>query len=618
MSSLSSSSGQFIDWPSDLPTPLSVGREHTFHARSETAVMETNRRRTRPIYTETVQVLDVQWNFTGDQYSDFVDFFRDGLNNGVYRFEMETLEPSPVEGDIYEVTRYLSFLDGTYEFTRTDNLVEVRATLLVEHEEKVSIANPATHDQQMHPPPEISSTGTTPECNDELLISLPPIANLQNVKIQYGPTSSGPWTFWGETRQAESEIALSNYFTGYWIRIVAETLTGSFVHAFQPNPPAVQPPSFSAQTHHLDQVDFVATSLSDYALVYEADSPLEVGRKVAGVYPGNLTDPQTGRVAYTVPLFSSAFVEVGPRYSLDVKTKDDGDTNLQVKLTFTAEDGATVKCTTDGTDPTLLNGEEGEVTINPFQDNPKPRSVVIARAFKDGCKSPPLYILIDFRRTAITDIDTRTRNGTGSSVLWCRQYIWIANPEPATDCHLETWNIPGSPSSDAQVSPCPQPSNPTVDIAAILDAFANAGGDSSGGLLIQDVVSDGINWITSDHYDGPDPGTCPSGPWGGGRWASQASVKSLLRVDYTLQADYASAPTQDLYLVETTMNLDGDIFQIPDPASDESRQAVTSLAGPSGSSNNLGSILFDYVPHSTSIFHGEYESVIVVQTCCNN
>lgn len=141
-SSGSGSSGSGLaGWPTGLPVPL-LGRQHTLIPRDVATEMESRRRRKRRVYMDSIEVIEVQWNFTGDQFDTFKTFFEETLENGELPFEMVTYDPSEVYGQVQEVTRLLVFHQADYTLSESDNLVSVQAALEVWEEAVSLIADP--------------------------------------------------------------------------------------------------------------------------------------------------------------------------------------------------------------------------------------------------------------------------------------------------------------------------------------------------------------------------------------------------------------------------------------------------------------------------------------------
>lgn len=112
-------------WPVTLPLPVRNSRRQ-YLPRNLRTVMETGRVRVRRQSLTPFDVLHCIWNFTADQFATFKTFFEDTLTNGSEAFTMEIL------GEAND--REVRFLDATYSFTRSDNLVSVSAALLIRPE----------------------------------------------------------------------------------------------------------------------------------------------------------------------------------------------------------------------------------------------------------------------------------------------------------------------------------------------------------------------------------------------------------------------------------------------------------------------------------------------------
>lgn len=110
-----------ILWPSQLPIPI-VERGQSLLPLSLVTKMDSGRVRVRPAFTDPLELVSVQWNFTLDEYADFEEFFNDILNNGSEWFRTDWAD--------FE-TRDLAFLAEGYQLSRSDNLVMVAATLEV-------------------------------------------------------------------------------------------------------------------------------------------------------------------------------------------------------------------------------------------------------------------------------------------------------------------------------------------------------------------------------------------------------------------------------------------------------------------------------------------------------
>jgi hypothetical protein len=101
--------------------------------------METKRIRVRRAYENYFTIVDLQWNFTQDEFETFKAFFEDDLVNGQYTFVITIVDPDdPTQ---QTVTEY-GFYEEAYQFGRGDNLYNVRARMTIEEEEVGAIPEP--------------------------------------------------------------------------------------------------------------------------------------------------------------------------------------------------------------------------------------------------------------------------------------------------------------------------------------------------------------------------------------------------------------------------------------------------------------------------------------------
>lgn len=628
-----SSSDQVVSWPEGVPTPL-IERRHLTEPRSEITRMESTRPRVRRVETEGLELMEVVWNMTEDQYDTFRTFFIEDLDQGALMFEMVTFEPAPLAGYIYTVTRTLAFLDGNYTHSISDNLVTVNAVLEVDSEEYEETED-AGQDIPFPEEPEIGYTNEA--CRDEITIDFETFDGHINTAIDFGPSATGPWTFWCETRAQISSLVIGNYFAGRWIRVKAQSETGQRVHIFQPEAPAVLPPDFTA-TVLLggDEEDTAELELSTdleppRTLIFWTFSAVKPGREIAAINEDLKIDPATGALCYAITV-GSTFVEVGPRYVHNFKP-DGNDNGDIVRVTFQSEqEGVTIRATTDGTDPTLSNGSES-VDFDPFQ-NPGDHSYVIVRAFIGECRSPALYIPIDIRRDINTSITGNIQAGSGQKTQWCGRFQWEEVSEG--DCGpapIETGSQPGALPWDGSVPCFVDPEDFLQEALALSCAsgILNEETWSGGKLQLQDLTFlEEFHFETSQHYDGPNPGTCPSGPFGGGQWRIHLETVHTLSFNFNwnTQGWCSAAPiADDIFLlsaeVEHEVNEIMEEIILPDQA-EEARPLVEALTGASGGgTNNLVEKLTDLMAvESPDLLEcggtSNLLAVTVTQTCCNN
>jgi hypothetical protein len=114
-------------WPDDLPLPL-VGGSRDDQPKAALTTMETGRIRKRRMFDQQLKTLQVQWNFTEDQFSTFKSFYEDDLENGSLSFATELFHD---ESDGF---REVAFTEDQYTFSRSDNLFTVDAELQIVQE----------------------------------------------------------------------------------------------------------------------------------------------------------------------------------------------------------------------------------------------------------------------------------------------------------------------------------------------------------------------------------------------------------------------------------------------------------------------------------------------------
>jgi hypothetical protein len=493
--------------------------------------------------------------------------------------------------------------------------------------------------------PPLEVTYPSEGCKDEIQVDLPEIGGSTNVTVEVGDTVDGPWTFWGETREPVTSLTLSNYFGGKFVRIKAVAPAGYAWGVINPDPPTVPPPTFSVELgkNHFDSGSgsFITTwyppVLSPKNLIYQADSVANPANKIAAVYTGNLTDPSSHKPAYQLALFSDAFVEVGPRYWMDF----DAGYN-RIRITLAAIPGATTKLTVDGSDPTTSHGFSSGTEIG-YDTNPERKPYAICRAFKDGCKSPPVYLAFDQSLRTGTNISPLKGSGSTGGSCKCYAYVWV-ELDPVHDpgnCGPSPGIFNGGTCHNSFNTPCDYDTSVTVDSSgmpvtypamlvvgwsnvAVLALAATPAGDGTM-VMNNSAKTFGFSTAPGDLYEGPEIDTCPSLPWGGGYWKFSCSMNLLRGVHYSWQSAYNSRPTDCFYLAEISWLDNGAAVTRPLPGDD--RYTITGLSGASGSStNNLGDVIFSQLPSepkSPQNLDGSshtytLDNCIVTETVCNS
>lgn len=514
-----------IIWPESLPAPL-IGRTHSLRPRSASTMMESNRKRIRRLHTTSIELIDVDFNFTEDQYDTFRTFFISELDSGVKSFVLITYELAALDGYYQIVDRLVSFVDGTYSFSQSDGLVVVTGTLIVESEEVSQVIPisplPTTPAFQMPPPTTI--TYDDEECRSEINIEFPEIAPYGSTwTIMHGETATGPWEFYFEIvgyNAVTDHINLGNYFTGErWVRILFNGLENS---VFLPLAPAVEPPVMS-----------VTNCGPHRSLILQGQSGNATGIvMVAG--EANRLSPLNRDELFKLPLFSNAMVEVTNRGEFVL---DGNDFTVQDVSVVAITAGSTYSWTRDGTNPTLINGFTGGQQSGATQDQFS--GILIARAFKDGCHSPPVYYMIDKVTEQRFTMGAAVTGGT-SSVSCVREHFSRLLP----DC-IETVGR----------GTCPYPYDDEFMAKAAQQAAAGGGAGFRGdGLCFAGDMSE--TFVEDVTFLGSDPGTCTDHTvYGGGSMLGSGTYLTLDHVTWSRDNRLDSSPV--LFLTFETPQYSG-------------------------------------------------------------
>lgn len=629
-----------------IPTPL-IERTHILAPRSLVTVMESRRKRVRRQHHEALEMMDVQWNFTQDQYDTFRNWFIDELDQGVKTFPLSTLELSPEPGKMLAVTRICAFINvPPYTFSRSDDLFTVFATLAIDREESIVIQDPNAPPEPPEPPSDPPVITYSP-CKDEITVEFPnaplhtgsisdSLPGIRSIEVLHSDTQHGPWLFWGETRVPTRKIVLSNYFATRWIIVNALSIEGiERIVKFKPLAPSVLPPIVKLEQYHRGDTDYGPVGACNQPLIYtggraaapyrnfpfpyslKAYSAIDAGTipraplsgqswpvgyggesttqntghlldetardPVSAVYEDNLTTE--GVELFKVNLFSSAFVELTWRYCPELYGDDGTAVARLLRVTLTCQTaGAVLKFTVDGTDPSLTNGLSSPGIADPSQVNGHDMTVpyLIARAFKDGCQSAPVYIPIDTKIPQTGSVHAIGQGGDGTADHLCPVYIKDA------DCGVHGFIGDG----DGSNWPCTD-----VDLGALrISALTQA----CGGLTVNDHVHtlrhigpDGTpTFLTRPAFDfpeGPWLGDCPSSFFGGGRWVAEASM--WYTIDFTYSWDsstFTHKPVNAFYLMSGAIShngVTGDNEKWPLPESQ--RDHVAGMPGATGGVDNL-------------------------------
>jgi len=390
------------DWPAGLPTPL-LGRSHTIQPRSEVTRMESGRPRVRAADRECLEVMNATWNFTGDQYNTFRDFFINELEHGEKVFELVTLEQDSDPTQIRQVVREVAFLDATYTFNRSDNLFTVEAELEIDAEEYAVIDNP------FNPPPPTPENPDLPyiyisTCRDIIEFSweLSPGFTPGEDVLETALSEEGPWFEYvvavptvEQLAAGVMEVQVNNSFDGArWFRLVRNG--EEILAAVNPVGSVVAMPTALA----VDNTDD-----SPYGLHM---TPLGTGQEAGD------SEPFTRPLSYIENALANptrVYVEPVGRVEYNRGQNFSGLTNA-----VAADSGASLlRWTRDGSDPTAEMAwpppkYEG-VDFNARAYTSDFAFAIRARCFSGECRSPLALLLVDRRHDFLNSVRTIGSSG---------------------------------------------------------------------------------------------------------------------------------------------------------------------------------------------------------------
>lgn len=406
-----SSESILIEWPNTIPVPL-MARTHKQDPRSLPTLMESGRLRNRRQFTDSIELIEATWNFTVDQFSLFKIFFETELTNGSRIFQLTTSDFAP-PGKTRSITYALSFWEGNYAFTRTDNLFTVKATL--------EVSESFTSDINTPPPPVplVDLPVTYPDnpnnpgfsCREDIIFTMDNLNEnsvyiLETAELEHGPFTTHIYFGLLEAEKSSKRkvLTLNNDYNGErWFRYVrtATKLVGAeyvvISHAIKPLASVIAPPVISI------------ANLSEFG-------PLEpfqfygAGRHGTNFYKftsldvrpwSSFEDPTWNDDRYS--RISNVFAGMLDRYGGD--WGDLGGNSLddpQVKsednhVILTLPPGTTGTFTRDWTDPeidTLMPVLAG-IVDNAFVNTDSFRGAIKARAFNGVCRSPLAIVAVD-------------------------------------------------------------------------------------------------------------------------------------------------------------------------------------------------------------------------------
>jgi hypothetical protein len=287
------------------------------------------------------------------------------------------------------------------------------------------------------------------ECLDEITVDWgSPLDAV--LEVYTGDSSSGPWEFYTSYHApigGRSSITLGNYFQGTrylqvraytpgtWTGPGAGTLIGN-IATFLPDAPMVEPPEILIDNISASSMAFPEhfTGLSGNG---DTAGVMTIGSQNLH-YPSGTGRPTSDAAFVASLLFSDATVEIRDRVELRRNINLVGDEFPQAVTLTPVTVGSTALFTVDGTDPvegTPVGTYAGlhDSGDSAFAEQDIHSRVLIARCFKDGCKSPPVYIAIDQTLNVKPVLQPRAAVGVTLSTHCTREHSERNTP----GCELE-------------------------------------------------------------------------------------------------------------------------------------------------------------------------------------
>lgn len=388
----------YPDWPLSLSTPM-MGRKHMILPRSSSVRMESRRQRIRRLFPDSLELIEVTWNFTADEYAAFRTFFMEDLEQGTLFFTMETRELTANPEFIRIYTRDYAFLDGTYSFTSSDNVFTVQATLQIGLDSE-------TYTEVSVVTPELPVTYESETCRELVVLAW---AYTPGDELQTAWNQAGPWYEYIYPILTPAEISsggatktvkLNNTFQGQrWFRVI-DNIGDVKYAAVRPQGPSVNFPTLEVSNTAASPRDMLTCPLATGETATEEDAILKPFSYIEDsiLQPFEYYIEPIARLKYSRPL------SVG----------------LDTLVTVVTEDGTT-KWTRNKSDPVAttaiprFNGIDGNAYV--FGDDFS--GEIRARCFNGLCKSPVALYIVDKHYDAESFV--LITNRAGSAGKWCLQ-----------------------------------------------------------------------------------------------------------------------------------------------------------------------------------------------------
>lgn len=411
------------EWPLDtngnyaIPVPL-LSPDHTGATRHSEALMESGRVRRRRMQLELQEFLKASWNFTDEEFSTFVAFFEQTIDNGALSFLLKTFEDSPTKpGELAEVWWELAFVNE-YQFSRSDGVVSVSGTLEVLDKELFD-ALPDIVFGYFHDEGNLDTNliveSSPSACRENVSVILDGLVEGNLYVLEIAAFVDGPWDHYiffallttEERTTRHKRVSMSNWFGGtqpfFRVKLYRDfnslLIDGVMTKAGSPLGPAVVPPDLTVAniSEISTSAQLTIASAGDNNLIQGVRS-LDTYRTSNGfVIPYSfLEDPMvfTSRMyrPFIRKYITRQFAWNGHWGTLSAETTQN------TPVTITGPAGATLKWSRDGTVPALTDPAPaaiGGVANNAFVGDDKFGGIIMARCFSGTCSSPLVMVCVD-------------------------------------------------------------------------------------------------------------------------------------------------------------------------------------------------------------------------------
>lgn len=406
------------EWPTDTAGGYAIPVPLVEHTREETArpserQMESSRIRRRRMQVELQEFLKASWNFTEDEFDIFVEWYEEMLENGSTQFLLKTYEDDPVgTGETIEVWWELAFV-GDPQHTRSDNLFSVSATLEV-LDKSIQTTLPEIVFGYFHDEDSEDDNGTVEDnpsdCRENVSVVLDGLTEGAVYQLVISESADGPWSPYiyfslltpEERSTKHKRVTMSNWFGGdpvfFRVKLFKDEF-GSVVDTFlskpgSPEAAELAPPEISlANATEITTSDQLSAVPGTKALGLR---PLDFYNTGNSPTPFSYLESPLSGTSHVYRMFTKKYAIRQWAWGSWGDLLAAGNQNQPVTASGPA--GATIKWTRDGTVPTLATPDPlayGGVANNAYCIDDKFPGIIVARCFKDGCRSPLTMVAVD-------------------------------------------------------------------------------------------------------------------------------------------------------------------------------------------------------------------------------